>query len=396
MSSLLTNPFMFPSSGIMRQETSGRPLARCVGTPYPCERETHPCAQVHFSTGCASNHQGLQEEAWPEPTMCKQDSGNSMSTGIKTTRKFTACETELDFSGETSNEVSKPEFLSDNLENLQQPLGKRSRVFEALVMEDSPTISELDDPPCPPRAPKLTKRKPSENPASRPAKLSFVCSLNHRSVILGGETTPSCQTCASVLGSIQRHALSRGGSVTNSVLGPTVTLACGLGHTWDVAYQKATKSWCKECKVKRREVLKTILEEETMRIEAEKKQRQNQLLEEARLNYLASLRMQKEEQKAEQDTFKIVFDEMTRLASKFAREYCQKDSEADYEQILVLYQTLIMPEKTLDTYFKTMSHDDLKKEFRRYTIMLHPDKNSHPKAKQAFQKAYALIRSLLD
>jgi hypothetical protein len=265
-----------------------------------------------------------------------------------------------------------------------------------MVMEDSPDISEIYDPPCPPRAPKLIKTKVSQSPSNRPVKTSYVCSLRHRSVVIGEETAPACQTCASVLGSIQRYAQSRGGRVTNSVLGPSVTLECGLGHTWEVPYQKATKSWCKECKVKRRQVLKTILEEESFRIEAERKQRQNQLLEEARLNYLASLKAQREEHKAEQDTFKIVFDEMTRLASKFAREYCQKDLEADFNQILVLYQTLIMPEKTLDTYFSRMSNDDLKKEFRRYTILLHPDKNSHPKAKQAFQKAYALIRSLLD
>lgn len=396
MSSLLTNPFMVPSSGIMSQETSGRPLARCGGTPYPCERETHPCAQVIFSTGFTAINQGLSEEAWPEPTMCKQDSGNSMSTGIKSMRKFTACETELDFSGETSNEVSKPESPSGKFDSLLHPLGKRSRVFEAMVMEESPETTDNQDPPCPPRASKLIKTKVSQSPSNRPIKTSFVCSQNHRSVVLGGETAPTCQTCVSVLGSIQRFAQSRGGRVTNSVLGPSVTLECGLGHQWDVPYQKATKSWCKECKVKRRQVLKTILEEENARVEAERKQRQNQLLEEARLSYLADLRKEKEGLKAEQDTFKIVFDEMTRLASKFAREYCQKDSQADFNQILVLYQTLIMPEKTLDAYFKRMTNEDLKKEFRRYTILLHPDKNSHPKAKQAFQKAYALIRSLLD
>lgn len=396
MSSLLTNPFMVPSSGIMNQATSGRPLARCGGTPYPCERETHPCAQVFCSSGFTSINQGLQEEVWPEPAMIKQDSGNSMSTGIKSMRKFTACETELDFSGETSNEVSRPENPNANLENLLHPLGKRSRVFEDMVMEESSLFSDNLEPPCPPRPSKLMKTKVSQSPSNRPAKTSFVCSQNHRSVIIGGETTPTCQTCASVLGSIQRYAMSRGGRVTNSVLGPSVILECGLGHQWEVPYQKATKSWCKDCKIKRRQVLKTLLEEETIRIEAERKQKQNQLLEEARLNYLASLRMEKEEQKAEQDTFKIVYDEMTRLASKFAREYCQKDSEADFNQILMLYQTLIMPEKTLDTYFKRMPTEELKKEFRRYTILLHPDKNSHPKAKQAFQKAYGIIRPLLD
>ena len=43
-------------------------------------------------------------------------------------------------------------------------------------------------------------------------------------------------------------------------------------------------------------------------------------------------------------------EEITRIASKYAREYCQKDSVAEFGQILLLYQTLILPEKSLATY----------------------------------------------
>ena len=41
-----------------------------------------------------------------------------------------------------------------------------------------------------------------------------------------------------------------------------------------------------------------------------------------------------------------------------------------------------------------MAKEELKKEFRRYTILLHPDKNSHPKAKAAFQKVYCLFADM--
>ncbi len=47
---------------------------------------------------------------------------------------------------------------------------------------------------------------------------------------------------------------------------------------------------------------------------------------------------------------KIILEEITRIASKYAREYCQKDESSDYEQTLLLYQTLILPDKCLSTY----------------------------------------------
>lgn len=43
-------------------------------------------------------------------------------------------------------------------------------------------------------------------------------------------------------------------------------------------------------------------------------------------------------------------EEITRISSKYAREYCQKNETADFDQTLLLYQTLILPDKCLSTH----------------------------------------------
>lgn len=43
-------------------------------------------------------------------------------------------------------------------------------------------------------------------------------------------------------------------------------------------------------------------------------------------------------------------EEITRLASKYAREYCQADASADFEQVLLLYQVLILPDRSLEVF----------------------------------------------
>lgn len=58
------------------------------------------------------------------------------------------------------------------------------------------------------------------------------------------------------------------------------------------------------------------------------------------------------------------------------------------EGVVETYRMLIFPEKTLLAYFRSMPVDDLKREFRRLAMLIHPDKNGHPSAKQAFQKLY--------
>lgn len=331
----------------------------------------------------------------------------------KKMRKHTACETELELSLE-SNSSDSPKPLKRKqslLEGLEHP---RASKFETILLEDEDSIdgqhflgkrARLSDDETEFGLDQLSKNKSMPCQAGSPcgepvaASLRFAakktCQMGHRLGPLSSGAA-DCYLCRSVSANIKRFAEEKGGSLVSAELSLEVTLRCENGHTWSVCYKKATKSWCKDCKVKRKQVLKEMLQAEDERITIERKMRQEKLFEDARKRVLQNEESKKQENKSELDNLKIVLEEITRIASKYAREYCQKDETADFDQTLLLYQTLILPDKCMTSYFNSLSKPELRKEFRRYTILLHPDKNSHPKAKQAFQKAYGLLGKYLD
>lgn len=332
----------------------------------------------------------------------------------KKMRKLTACETELELSLESnSSDSSKPLKRKQSLlEGLEHP---RASKFETILLEDEDSIdghhnflgkrARPSDDETEFGLDQLSKKKSMPGQGSSPcgesvtASLSFAakktCELGHRLGPLASGAT-DCYLCRSVSANIKRFAEEKGGCLVTAKLSLEVTLRCENGHTWSVCYKKATKSWCKDCKVKRKQVLKEMLQAEDERITADRKLRQEKLFEDARKRVQKNEDFRKQENTAELDNLKIVLEEITRIASKYAREYCQKDETADFDQTLLLYQTLILPDKCMTSYFNSLSKPELRKEFRRYTILLHPDKNSHPKAKQAFQKAYGLLGKYLD
>lgn len=58
------------------------------------------------------------------------------------------------------------------------------------------------------------------------------------------------------------------------------------------------------------------------------------------------------------------------------------------EQLVETYRLLIIPDKTLLGYFECLGAEEVRREFRRLAVLVHPDKNKHPSAKAAFQKLY--------
>lgn len=118
------------------------------------------------------------------------------------------------------------------------------------------------------------------------------------------------------------------------------------------------------------------------------------MLREARENMLREQILEQKEKVDHIKTFRILEDEIGSIAVKYARDYIKKDSSTDFNAILGMYKVLILPEKSMRLYFEALTPKDLKKEFRSYTIMLHPDKNSHPKAKAAFQKVFGIIETI--
>jgi hypothetical protein len=231
--------------------------------------------------------------------------------GGRRARKATACETELELSLESSTElqIDRPRKKS-LLEGLEPRRTKFDRIF---VEEDTselnsghylgkrdPTQFEEDNEVD---YPQLNKRLSSsclaamplptlQSTTSCPEPRKF-CILGHR-LGMSSITTGDCCLCRSVLSTLQRYALEKAGVLVSTTLTLEVKLRCERQHEWTVCYKKATKSWCRECKTKRKLLLKEMLDEENQRIHEERKKKQERLFEEARKHVKNSKDTQKQ------------------------------------------------------------------------------------------------------
>lgn len=225
--------------------------------------------------------------------------------GGKRARKATACETELEMSVESSTEAQRDrprkKSLLEGLEcrgaqfdailveddsfelNSGHFLGKRNpRDFEEDNEVDYPQLHKRQSTPCPAETTPLTHKA-----LSSAAEARRFCGLGHR-LGISNAATGDCHLCRSVLSTIQRYAQEKGGSLVSDTLAPEVTLRCERRHQWSVCYKKATRSWCKDCKHQRKQLLKEMLEEENQRIFAERKMKQEKLFQEARQHVKSS------------------------------------------------------------------------------------------------------------
>lgn len=60
--------------------------------------------------------------------------------------------------------------------------------------------------------------------------------------------------------------------------------------------------------------------------------------------------------------------------------------KASYDQVYLTYKFLITPLALLVKGMAKKTEADVKRYYHKIAIQLHPDKNSHPQAKEAFQK----------
>jgi len=56
------------------------------------------------------------------------------------------------------------------------------------------------------------------------------------------------------------------------------------------------------------------------------------------------------------------------------------------DQVFLIYKFLETPMSIMIEGMSSKPGDQMKKYFKQIAIQLHPDKNCHPKAKEAFQK----------
>ena len=66
-------------------------------------------------------------------------------------------------------------------------------------------------------------------------------------------------------------------------------------------------------------------------------------------------------------------------------------SKCSYDKCLAVYKFLLLDAEWAQRMLSNVELTSKQGQFKRYAILLHPDKNQHPMAKEAFQRAQALL-----
>lgn len=84
------------------------------------------------------------------------------------------------------------------------------------------------------------------------------------------------------------------------------------------------------------------------------------------------------------------------LSSQETKDFISKNpaERANKERIYLVYKFLNTPMEALIDGLRMKSTSDLNKFYKKLAMQLHPDKNLHPKANEAFQKVSSVVHSL--
>lgn len=204
--------------------------------------------------------------------------------------------------------------------------------------------------------------------------LLFQCALGHQwksNNLLKSQEW--CRKCANKLRKAQIWAKSHSGELISTVLEQTVVFRCSQGHQWnDDIDRYATRRWCKAC----RDQVKSQVKHQA-KVVAENKQKEQELLQQQLFLQARQLQSQSP-------------------AEKSKAYVGAPGAEAAYDEALSVYTILSLSQDDLvSTYFQpNFDRMQVTRRFRALARRVHPDKNKHPQAQQAFvalMQAYSQV-----
>jgi len=261
-----------------------------------------------------------------------------------------------------------------------------SLIYPASPTEDVSTFMKARD-----QAEKLGGNCLSRN-CSPNGKFKFRCQLRHQWEMTVDELEQRwCSKCEVILKKCRAFAMENNGKCLNERLEDTINFVCCQGHQWSTSYRSFSNRWCITCVQEEKDNLRKKCEEHRRKREEEEEEYQKRLFEEARKKVMENILNQGMSEEDILSYFQKVDAEIEGLAkeatAKFMseQETCQNIS---YQQALQVAKIMLMPEHILQNYMSSLSPEILKSEYRRLAKIIHPDKNRHPDAGDAFKKIH--------
>jgi len=232
------------------------------------------------------------------------------------------------------------------------------------------------------------------------------CKISHQ---CDADSNGDCPRCQALLGECRQFAAKNGGVCLNEQYEESIVYQCQKGHRWTLNHRNARRRWCAQCAKEERAFLKKKCEEEKVEREKQEGNCQQKLFEEAKKkamkdnapqpNQFQGAHSSHQKPMSAFEYFQRVDFEVETLAKKYTIEYMsQKDfaGEVTYQQSLQVYKIVIMPDEILQSYMFNLNSETLRSEFRRMAKIIHPDKNKHPHAGNAFQKVYKVYEAAIS
>jgi hypothetical protein len=208
-----------------------------------------------------------------------------------------------------------------------------------------------------------------------------------------------CEKCLEKFKKCVQFAEKKNWTLINKIFLFDLTFQCPLGHQITAtAKNYEHKISCADCKKIARQIHLEHLKEEEDKAFQERLKAQERLFEESR-------RKSCEENKVEKEVnclpileaYKQINMEIEPLAMKYSCDYIEKKGtdKNNLNKYLEVYKILLVPDDIFKLYLNSLNVETLKREYRFLAKSIHPDKNNHPKAGNAFQKLNKLYEEAL-
>ncbi|KAL4464620.1 hypothetical protein ABPG74_011181 [Tetrahymena malaccensis] len=225
------------------------------------------------------------------------------------------------------------------------------------------------------------------------------CFLKHTFVINVEDLLAGtwCNKCEENLLKAKEYAEENKGVCLSQFYGKTLKFKCSKNHCWESSQQTYRQRWCSQCKKIVKDQFKQYIKDEEAKKQAEYQKNQEEMYREARRKAMISQSCNEANPNSEDYKKKVILAakqverEVEKIAEQQARDYIkneQKDSESpcNFSQLREMFKIILFPDQILQVYYTNLDAEILKSEYRNIARFIHPDKNSHPRAAESFQK----------